>query len=58
MPRTVIRPEGAGYEAAPSGRIYEVVVALPGDQEQAAAKVLKVPWSEYQPFTPRLGFWW
>ena len=55
--RTWIRPEGAGL-GGPSGRIYELVVPLAGDQVHAFAKVLKVPWSEYHPFTPRLGFWW
>jgi hypothetical protein len=51
-------PGGGGLDTAPSGRTYEVVVPLAGDQVQFAAKVLNVPWSEYHPFTPRLGFWW
>jgi hypothetical protein len=51
-------PGGGGLVTAPSGRICAVVLPLAGDQVQAAAKVLKVPWSEYHPFTPRLGVWW
>jgi len=51
-------PGGGGLVTAPSGRIYVVAVPLSGDQVQLAANVLKVPWSEYQPFTPRLGLWW
>jgi hypothetical protein len=51
-------PGGGGLIAAPSGRIYEVVMLFGGGQVQFAANVLNLPWSEYHPFTPRLGFWW
>jgi hypothetical protein len=51
-------PGGPGI--AGWGRRQAAVSGLPAAQRQVqlAAKVVNVPWSEYQPCTPKLGLWW
>lgn len=60
QPVIVLGAAPARTGAAPSGGWpLELRPSVTGvGYEHGAANAVKVPWSEYQPFTPRLGLWW